>query len=585
MPECRECEASFLVVNAGIKDLRNHRACFHLRHIEVDATDKEQARLKTDHPAKSGLPYAITSDSKVQRGNTNGQSYVYPEMWRTGGKKNAQNAPHSLSELVLQSIEYTHRALIINFGPLLLMIQWLTHTSGHVFTLSEWKESFGLVDKKLRKNKVGMALVFAEFVVVFLSHDLVFQPTWVESRNMLPPSPADFYSKDWVFSRCSGALDVYASDVFLGIGVYTVIEVFFLAGLSPLLTEAELFDNPSRTVRMGCGYLEFQHRSREGLPSLVFPAMTSGFLAPTKVQRLGYMKWLHVYAKDFASLPVRMAALVDDYANQVERLDALGEPWSRYETTSLYDVFEPTLVSTALSLPHNMGHLAFGAELWVELGGVLSDGRDPLTAYFKGQGLLDAPTFLRPSHYSPLFLPLSDMRSKSLPRRDVFTYRNDKQLWSITKFPENSQGRRSFVDSATPREIVGDERKRMLFKHIVENTKGVAIGPLEYSGNGRVVSVGRKKIATPCLGSTTIPEHHALRDLKSRHLPTGPGVRRELTASGQKEYDKQAAQVVAAFARKRARDENDPPPAEAGPSKPKKKRLSADQRLTGMAHA
>jgi hypothetical protein len=38
-----------------------------------------------------------------------------------------------------------------------------------------------------------------------------------------------------------------------------------MQGLSPLLTEAELFDNPSRVARFCGGYIEFMHKSRTDL--------------------------------------------------------------------------------------------------------------------------------------------------------------------------------------------------------------------------------------------------------------------------------------------------------------------------------
>lgn len=137
--------------------------------------------------------------------------------------------------------------------------------------------------------------------------------------------------------------------------------------------------------------------------------MKSGYLAPTLRQRLGYIDWLHVYAKDRSRLPNRMAYLVDDYVvsdlcshnvrriehscgkTQLKVLSALPSPWVRYETPSLYDVFEPTLISTALSLHHNLGHLIYGADLWITLGGVRSDTTDPITCFFRDQGLLSIP--------------------------------------------------------------------------------------------------------------------------------------------------------------------------------------------------
>ncbi|KAJ6517339.1 hypothetical protein C8R47DRAFT_1312853, partial [Mycena vitilis] len=220
----------------------------------------------------------------------------------------------------------------------------------------------------------------------------------------------------------------------------TVIEIFFLAGLSPLLTEEEVFSNPSRTARFCAGYLQFQDKSLKDLSGLLRPAMHSGYLAPTTSQRLKYIDWLHVYAKDRSRIPLRMAKLVDDYIKRVEELSSLPT-WTRYETDCLYDVFEPSLVPAALSLPHNLGHLIYGQELWAELGGAVSDGQDELTRFFHQQGTLGSRTFLRPDHYVPLVLKKADICSQSLPRRHVYTYRHDKQIWSITPFPENSQGR------------------------------------------------------------------------------------------------------------------------------------------------
>ncbi|KAJ7101589.1 hypothetical protein C8R43DRAFT_243241 [Mycena crocata] len=523
-------------------------------------------------------------------------------MWRTTKKAAGSSAEsHSLDELVLKGLSYTHRALILDLGALFLMVQWLTHTSAQIYPRSLWESSVKVTHKKVRKFRVGMALIFRNYVLAFLSSDLVFQPTWKTSRDQLPDSPADFYSKNWIFldslaswmrGRLGGLRNGLAcevirnvSDVFLGIGVYTVIELFFLAGLSPFMTEAELFSNPSRTARFAGAYLQYLHHSRTGLPGLLWPAMKAGYLAPTTRQRLAYMDWLYVYAKDRTRLPVRMAELVDYYISCLDSLSSASEPWVRYETTTLYDVFEPTLISTALSLEHNLGHLIYGRDNWVGLGGHLSDGQDSLTNFFHEQGLLDEPTFMRPNHYSPLFLQASDVRSQSLPRRPIFTYRNDKQLWSITPFPENSNGHRFTEDTATPIRIEGIARKRMLFSYIVEKTRNVAIGPLEYCGNAHLVSKGSSTIAVPCYGSPSLPEHYALRDIKSRLLPiAGPGVRRQMSETGQKEYEKQAVHLSAGFARKRAQDENEPPVGENGPSKPKKRRMNADQRLAAMSH-
>ncbi|KAJ7872465.1 hypothetical protein B0H14DRAFT_3860345 [Mycena olivaceomarginata] len=612
MPEVRESEASFRIANAAVTKLLDAGVHLAVEGIEIDASEKEAARFRKGHPARDGLPYEIESDCTVKHGINKAQSPVYPPMWRTTSK--TKSATNLVQTLALKGLSYSYRALILDLGPLFLSIQWLTHTSVQMYPRSVYESTIKLVNKNLRKARVGMAFVFKDHVFAFLSSDLVFQPTWATSRAALPPPPSDFYSANWDFldslanwirsrpncDRNSLACDVIRStrDVFLGIGVYTVNELFFLAGLSLLLTEAEVFSNPSRTARFAAAYLQYLHRSRTGLSDLLRPAMKDGYLAPTVQQRMRYLDWLHVYAKDQTKLPTRMAVLVDDYTDQLEDLSGL-QMWFRYDMGTLYDVFEPTYVTEALSLPHNLGHLIFGHETWVELGGRLSDGSDALTSLFSDEGLLDSPTFLRPDHYSPLFLPPTDMNAYTRPRRYIHAYRARKQMWSITPFPLNSQGRSEIEDAVAIckvegkssgagmiTEVKGEARCRTLFSYIVQQTRMVAIGPLEYCGNAHQVHIGSSTVIAPCFGDPTLPEYFAIRDLKTRILaPVLPGSRRPaLSATEEAELDTQLAEYSKAVLRKRARDgegdENQP--LGDVPAKPKRSRLSADKRLALM---
>ncbi|KAK7059561.1 hypothetical protein R3P38DRAFT_2836651, partial [Favolaschia claudopus] len=507
-------------------------------------------RFPKSHPAASGLPYRIDSGCTVTRGNNNSQGPVYP--------------PHRL---------YLPRHRF-GSGPLSLMIQYLTHTSAHPFPRAVYDSTIKMVDKSTRKFKVGMALIFKD------------HPTWASSRAALLSAPTDFYSAEWAFfaglatwirTRRSSSSDRHglaieaireAGDVFPGVGVYTVIELFFLAGLSPQLTEAEVFDNPSRTARVGLSYRTYLHESETGPPSNS-PAIKDGLLAPTQQQRLGYINWLHL----------GWAELVDDYVEKTAALSKQPEKWVRYDTPTVFDVFETSYHSTTLMLKPDLSQLIFGSQR--ENGLILSD---PLTEYFEEQGLLNEPTFLRPNHYLPLFLEQSEFKSLALPHRHIYTYRHVKQIWSITPAPVNSQGVDYVEDSAELTPIVGDERKRMLFSYIVKNTNMVAIGPLEYSGTGHRVSIGRATVAVPCYGDPSLPEFYAERDLKSRLLPAAAsGKRREsLGDSGKAELKKELALVSAARSRKRALEEdkeNEVGVVSDKPVKIKKRRMNADQRL------
>ncbi len=100
-------------------------------------------------------------------------------------------------------------------------------------------------------------------------------------------------------------------------------------GVSPFLTEAEVFDSPSRTARLCEAVWNYAFKSHTELEyvtcqilillfnsacrSLLRPCFVDGILAPTTQQRMGYKKWLHIYAKDRITLTHRMAKLRDSY--------------------------------------------------------------------------------------------------------------------------------------------------------------------------------------------------------------------------------------------------------------------------------
>ncbi|KAK6974211.1 hypothetical protein R3P38DRAFT_3239913, partial [Favolaschia claudopus] len=359
MPEAREAKGSFGPIG--------------LEAIEIDATKAEAKRFAKSHPAANGLPYRINSNCTVTRGNNNSQGSVYPPMWRIYGKQPVDTT--RLSTLALTRLEYTYRGIVVDLGPLSLMIQYLTHTSAHPMRRDVYDSTIKIVNKQLRKYMIGMALIFKDHVLAFHSHDLIFQVGF----ECLPGRDPNMRTKLTSSSERNGlATEAIreASDVFLGIGVYTVIELFFLAGLSPQLTEAEVFDSASRTARLVVAYRTYLHTSEVGLPDLIRPAMKDGILAPTEAQRLGYINWLHVYAKDRCKIPVRMAKLVDDYVVKIADLDKQPERWIRHNTT---------LFSTSSSLP--ITPYLWKQEL-IHLGPEFAMPSDPLTEYFEQQAML-----------------------------------------------------------------------------------------------------------------------------------------------------------------------------------------------------
>ncbi|KAG6914372.1 hypothetical protein DXG01_000728 [Tephrocybe rancida] len=394
-----------------------------------------------------------------------------------------------------------------------------------------------MVSKEDRKFHVGLALEFEEFVIAFLSNDMVFQPTWattneglsaakeprlgpkqlkktIPAKKKVPAFTGDIIDDypvflqgvvSWLSLRAHlvrGGLATTAirdsNEVWTGIGVYTVNELFFMAGLSPFLSEAEVFDSPSRTACLCEAFWTYAHPSKNDLPGLLKPAIVKGILAPTQKQCLVYGDWLRVYAKARVRVTARQAFLIDDYKNRLEKLEQLPEPWYRNQVP-LHDIFEPEEIQAALQRTGTtehpnptvvcLGPLIFGAQSWVELcnngvAGCNLLGSDPLTLYFTSK-YKDEPkplTFLRSGYYMSLF-PSDDMELRKRPYRLTYTYQSVKVLWSVTKkFPENSSATQlSKVSKASIEEIVGVKRDGMFFRNIVSSgTSGVAIGPLEY---------------------------------------------------------------------------------------------------------
>lgn len=111
-----------------------------------------------------------------------------------------------------------------------------------------------------------MALDFGEYIIAFLSLDLVFkvsynyfnsafinsvQPIWARSREDLPAQHIDVYQDycafleqvtAWADQKLSSPRDGFAINairkackIFGGVGVYTVLELFFRAGESEFI--------------------------------------------------------------------------------------------------------------------------------------------------------------------------------------------------------------------------------------------------------------------------------------------------------------------------------------------------------------
>ncbi|KAK6996874.1 hypothetical protein R3P38DRAFT_1946623 [Favolaschia claudopus] len=508
MPEEREAAASGKQAQEAFNTAQEDGEDFVLEDIAVDATEKEAKRRDAPERAKEGLVYCLDATSSIKRGQSKHQTEVYPPTLRA----TPQNpTPPSLSTLVLQEVTYTHRALLLHFGTLVCMLQYLTHTNVQFYPREMWNTSIMNVSKSVRKFHIGMAFIFASHVLAFPTIDLVFQPNWATSAshfiyppNIFPAPPdflalvADFIDGILLKPDHKRACDSIRglNDIFYGIGVYTVMELFFMAGLSPFLTVYEVFSVPSRAARFILAFYCYVARTENDVWGLLKPCIHNGILAPTIDQRLRYADWLFVWAKERTSVSLRMASLVDEYHAVIDAWAVSGEIWCRNSPDiGLFDVFEPTFLASALQTEHNLGHLIFGEALWRSLGSCSSKRDDPITAVYRKHGLLNSPTMLKLDAYKSLILPHAEFRGKRSLYRPTFAYRGPKEMWSVTRdFPPNchwsadtKMQRKSILH---PSLLTGSDRDALLFKNIVTSSLGVAIGPLEYCGIGHIVHIG-----------------------------------------------------------------------------------------------
>ncbi|KAF8835226.1 hypothetical protein BDN67DRAFT_1015720 [Paxillus ammoniavirescens] len=241
--------------------------------------------------------------------------------------------PPPVSTLCLQgpkTVQASNHAIILNFGTLHLSIAFLTHTSIQLYPKDVWVKSVVSVHKELRKFYIGLAFEFEDFVLAFVTLDIMFQPVWGERVSELPFRHPDVFIDHgafleaiagWVLNRSSSprnrlALTAVRESVeWHGVSVYTAIELFVMAGVSPFLLEHEVFNNPSRTAWLCDAFYTFARRARTGndLWELICPCIRDGVLAPTIEQRLRYKYWLLAYGKSHMRCTECLAALVEEY--------------------------------------------------------------------------------------------------------------------------------------------------------------------------------------------------------------------------------------------------------------------------------
>ncbi|EIM87776.1 uncharacterized protein STEHIDRAFT_146004, partial [Stereum hirsutum FP-91666 SS1] len=424
----------------------------------------------------------------------------------------------TMQSLQLKGAYETARTAVLDLGPLWMQLQWLTHTSIQVYPIAYWTQSIKPCTAEERNNRIAIAFEFDLCVVAFVSYDNMFQVEWASTRDGLRARHvhvlddwtgflqfvADWYEEriDNPFNKLVTLLvNVLKDDWSVGIGVYTVAEILFLSGISPFLTEKEL--TPSRLAR-ACESTYQYGLTTKGViwKDVVLPTLHDTMIAPTDEQRLNYAYHLYVYGKEKTYMPSRMATLLDRYEAFVSSSAEGAIPMALPA-----DIFEPTYIADALSTPGHLGHLVFGRDKWRSLAPSGWDDcapDDPLTAMFRRRGMLDVETNLDSSLYGVMRLRAEDMRIRVRP---TFTYKCSGDLvWTVQHAPPP---RPNIFPMTKIYEADDGQRNAQIFHKRVLESMQVAIGPLEFCANARLVKSidGRRTYVLPCRVDPLAPAH------------------------------------------------------------------------------
>ncbi|KAH7919681.1 hypothetical protein BV22DRAFT_1050885 [Leucogyrophana mollusca] len=429
MLEYCECIAANRTVEHWFSDVFG-TTDLSLKGIWADATKAKRKSTK-DSQAKHCLVYLIPHTTRIKQCTNNTQKPVYPPS--TWSKQSNLNP---LASFVLHGIHASPRNVILDLTALWLQIQLHTHTLAQIYTRSQWDNSIAKVDSTICGFKVGMALDFGEYILVFDTLDNIF--TWISQRQC---------SKTAV--RSNLAVNIIRTDghlCFGGIGIYTVNEIFYLAGLSVFLTKAEVFDSADCVARFCEAFWTFAHHT-----NLLKPCWHGYVLAVTEDQCLQYSHWLHVYGKDATMMSDRMASLCQVYIGTLAQHE--NDVWS----------YASGIVPSEKDL--TLCHLIFGEDRWFCLTGKQPAFNDPITHIFVNSLYLTVgipiPRF-NDNAIDSLFLDVGDLCKRHIVP-DLYLGDRQKHLWTITpNFPSH------FVSGTTDRGSVQDGK--IPFFHFVDMT-------------------------------------------------------------------------------------------------------------------
>ncbi|KAK6971267.1 hypothetical protein R3P38DRAFT_2587381 [Favolaschia claudopus] len=534
-----------------------------VQNLWADATLAESSSHPEGSRASLGHVFTLDSDSTALRGSSDSQTPLYPPALSTD--PNDPLVPIIEHGLKLVGVETHPRNVILKFQDRDSKVHWcqvqlLKHTVAQAFAKKDWEEAVCKVDRTDRGFKVGLAFEFKEYVLAFLTLDLLIQFYWSPNRASLASQPdvyLDFprFLEDvvkWIAdrrnvqsNRSGNAMTLVrtSTEIFAGGGVYTMPELWHMAGLAPNLTEAEVFDSPSRTARLCAAYYHFAKEAHTTLWPLVKRFLVGFVICVDEKDRLLYSERLHVHGKDRSYVTARFRDLLSDLQGVFE---ARSKEWlwiRQCDDSGPFDVFEPEFIRHALESEEiNLGSLIFGGEHWANLcasaglPAACMSSRNPLARYYASLSLPPAmsASWLNLGRYTYLFHSPETTNALRASHPLTQLYRISKSdIWSvIPAFPDNSapiprarppkpptenvsppppppppvkrgkpgkQKRQSrprappkpkaapvLIPKPTPIHLCDSSvRERTLLTYIIKYTQDFTVGPLDYCGIAR----------------------------------------------------------------------------------------------------
>ncbi|KAK7057079.1 hypothetical protein R3P38DRAFT_3544272 [Favolaschia claudopus] len=397
-----------------------------VKNLWADATIAES----TDHPEGSraalGHVYPLESTCTALRGSSDAQTPLYPPPFATK-LDDPKDPPIPIIKrgLTLVEVETHPRNVILRFKDNVskdcwCQVQLLKHTVAQAFSKKDWDEAVCKVNRADRGFKVGLAFEFEDYVLAFLTLDLLIQPPLASQPDVYLNFPQflDDLVK-WITKRRGQQTDRSgnamtavrtSTEIFAGAGVYTIPELWHMAG----------------------------RWSKRFLVGFV--------ICVSEEDRLLYSDRLNVHGKDRSYVSARFQELLSDLELCFE-WHADDPLWVRQcdEIAGPFDVFEPELIRHALEIEDmNLGTLIFGADHWAYLcadaglPAACVSSWNPLAHYYS---TLSHGVFVAEHGQVYLFVPSSSQR-KPLQAFHPHTqlYRLAKaDIWSvIPAFPDNS---------------------------------------------------------------------------------------------------------------------------------------------------